>query len=53
VRWVKLLGAALAALLAAIQLVRPERVNPPEGRGAAIESHVRIPEAIAALLDRS
>jgi hypothetical protein len=45
-------GAALA-LLAALQLVGPERVNPATARSAHLETQTAVPPAVAGLLRRA
>src|SRR5215207_3328677 len=49
----KLAVAALAALFAAAQVVRPARTNPPAAPGRSIESHARMTPEVAGLLERS
>jgi hypothetical protein len=47
-------GAALLLLLfTGVQLVRPERVNPPTAAGHSLEEHARVPPEVAGVLKRS
>lgn len=47
------LFAVLVAMFAALQLVRPERTNPPVDPSSRIEAHVMVPAEVAAILERS
>jgi len=49
--WIAILG--LAAVLAAAQLVQPERANPPADPAASLEAVVKPPQDAAAVLERS
>jgi hypothetical protein len=50
---VKWTVVALGAPLLSIQLVRPERANPPFDPADAIEARTAMPSDVAAILDRS
>jgi hypothetical protein len=43
----------IVVAFAGIQLVRPERVNPPSDPAKAMASHVTVPGHVAGILDRS
>ena len=45
--------AIVAAMFAALQLIRPERTNPPVDPSMRIDAHVTVPPDVAAILDRS
>ena len=49
-RW---LAVSAAVLFFGIQLVRPERANPPVAAGDRIESHVNVPPEVKAVLTRA
>src|SRR5262245_12418425 len=49
----KRLGLTLAILFVAIQVFRPERSNPPVSRPRAIQAHLEVSPAAAAVIDRS
>src|SRR5215207_10406018 len=54
--FLKVLKAAavlLFLLFAGVQLVRPERVNPPAAAGQSLEEHARVPPEVAGVLKRS
>jgi hypothetical protein len=49
-RW---LMFALILLFGAIQLIRPERTNPPVDQNLVVQEHLQIPTEIGAILRRS
>lgn len=49
----KITAVVLAAVFAGAQFIRPARTNPPVVPGHAIESHVQMTPAVAAVLKRS
>src|ERR1051325_9717096 len=49
----KWIGIVLVGIFIIIQVIRPERTNPPVDESRTIASHVQVPPAVAAILDRS
>src|SRR5215510_10697027 len=49
-KWIVLVGVCLFALL---QFIRPARTNPIVESSLTLESHTRVDQPVAALLDRS
>ena len=49
----RVLFVVLVAMFAALQLVRPERTNPPVDSSSRIDAHVSVPADVAAILERS
>lgn len=52
-RWLKAALAATGVTLAAIQIVRPPRTNPPEQSGRSIHAASSMEPAVGSLLQRS
>ena len=52
-RRLKWAAVAVVAVLAAAQLIRPERTNPPTDEGRTIQAHAATASGLAAVLDRS
>lgn len=52
-RPVLVLLGILIVMFAALQLVRPERTNPPVDPSSRIDAHVAVPPDVAAILERS
>jgi len=52
-RRLKQIAIAFIVVLAAIQLIRPERANPPINAGSTIQAHVGTASELGAILDRS
>src|SRR5215468_9894175 len=50
---IKQAAFVLVAVVAAAQLVRPERVNPPTDAGRTIQAHVGTASGLGAVLDRA
>lgn len=49
----KAVAALLLLTFAGVQLVRPERVNPPAAAGRSLEEHASVPPEVAGVLKRS
>jgi hypothetical protein len=49
----KWMAIALVAILAAMQLIRPARTNPPVDPAKTIQAHAQLTPEVAAILDRS
>jgi hypothetical protein len=49
----KAVAALLFLMFAGVQLVRPERANPPAAAGQSLEEHARVPPEVAGVLQRS
>ncbi|MBV8858815.1 MAG: heme-binding domain-containing protein [Acidobacteria bacterium] len=49
----KAAAAFLLMLFAGVQLVRPERANPPAAAGQSLEEQARVPGEVAGVLQRS
>ena len=47
------LVVVLCAMFAALQVVRPERTNPPVDPSSRIDAHVAVPPDVAAIFERS
>ena len=49
----KAVAALLFLMFAGVQLVRPERANPPAAAGQSLEEHASVPPEVAGVLQRS
>jgi hypothetical protein len=49
----KAVAALLFLLFAGVQLVRPERANPPAAAGQSLEEHASVPPEVGGVLKRS
>jgi hypothetical protein len=49
----KAIAALIFLMFAGVQLVRPERVNPPAAAGQSLEEHARVSPEVAGVLQRS